>query len=394
MSGTLQRGRKVFPLLTGPRQRSGSASYRGSRLGVRYPNRGTVKNALVALHVVLAFGGTACSTTEPEPDSITLLPAEFIAAVDVPLSVNLSVTLVDSTTACVVDSYELRIVCVGSDGSTVGAFGREGEGPGEFEGPLALMRGAAGTLGAFDVTRLTVFEPDGNILRSAPAPFLFAPMAPLTQSVTGSYSVRVDDGYRTFVSELDAESGEELWERAMLHPSELGMPLECERGYTTGALGPGGRMAFATCQSDLVLWDGDDVVTFRDPTYASELPSETDIETHRERWRLAFGFPATESQMLVYAETPKWVTITGRSLIYDDWGRLWVAIQRDRHAFSYFSIFADTTYVGSVRVRDRIEGYDLLGSTLAVLVERLPDDPTGIPGRGVDWYRFEPPGRN
>ncbi len=342
-----------------------------------------------------ALAAAACSANEAEPGNLTLLPAEFIAAAEVPLSISASVALVDSSTACVVDSYETRIVCVRSDGSTVGAFGREGEGPGEFEGSLALMRGPAGTLGAFDARRrLTVFEPDGTILRSAAVPFLFAPMAPFEQSMTGSYQVRVDGGYRTFVTELNAESGEELWERAVLHPSELGISMECERGYTTGALGPAGRMVFGTCQSVLVLWDGDDVVTFRDPTYASELPSETDVERHREHWRLAFGFPLAESQMLVYAETPKWVTIAGRSLIYDDWGRLWMALQRDRHEFSYFSIFSDTTYVGSVRVRDRIEGYDLLGSTLAVLVARLPDDPAGIPTRGVDWYRFEPPGPN
>ena len=348
-----------------------------------------------ALSSTLALAPAACSSTEAEPGTLTLLPAERIASVEVPLSVSVSVALVDSSTACVVDSYEVQVVCVRSDGSTVGAFGREGEGPGEFEGTLALMRGPAGTLGAFDSRRrLTVFEPDGTILRSAPVPFLFAPMAPLSQSVTGSYSVRVDGGYRMFVTELDAESGKELWERALLHPSEMGISMECERGYTTGALGPAGRMAFGTCQSALVLWDGDDVVTFRDPTYASELPSEMDVETYRERWRLAFGVPPAESQVLTYAESPKWVTITSRSLIYDDWGRLWVALQRDRTAFSYFSIFSDTTHVGSVRVRDRIEGYDLLGSTLAVLVERLPDDPAGIPGRGVDWYRFEPPGRN
>ena len=341
-----------------------------------------------------ALASAACSATEAEPGNLTLFPAELIASVEVPLSVSVSVALVDSSTACVVDSYEVQVVCVRSDGSTVGAFGREGEGPGEFEGSLLLMRGPAGTLGAFDSRRrLTVFEPDGTILRSAAVPFLFAPMAPLSQSVTGSYSVRVDDRFRTFVTELDAESGEELWERALLHPSELGISMKCERGYNTGALGPAGRMAFATCQSVLVLWDGDDLVTFGDPTYTSELPSEMDVETYRERWRLAFGVPPAESQVLTYAESPKWVTVAGRSLIYDDWGRLWMAIQRDRHAFSYFSIFSDTTYVGSVRVRDRVEGYDLLGSTLAVLVERLPDDPAGIPGRGVDWYRFEPPGR-
>ncbi len=344
--------------------------------------------------VVLA--AAACSANEAEPGDLTLLPAEFIAAVEVPLSVSESVALVDSSTACVVDSYETRIVCVRSDGSTVGAFGREGEGPGEFDGALSLIRGPGGALGVFDGggSRATVFQPDGTILNSARAPFLFAPMAPFAQSVTGSHSVRVDGSHRTVVTELDAESGEELWERRLLHPSELGIPMECERGYSTGALGPAGRMAFGTCQSVLVLWDGDDVVTFTDPTYASELPSETDMEIHRERWRLAFGAPPSESMMLAYAERPKWITAGGRSLIYDDWGRLWVALQRDRHEFSYFSIFSDTTHVGSVRVRDRIEGYDLLGSTLAVLVERLPDDPAGIPGRGVDWYRFEPPGRN
>ncbi|MDE2676389.1 MAG: hypothetical protein F4107_13100 [Gemmatimonadetes bacterium] len=349
---------------------------------------------MVALPVVLAFGGAACSTTEAEPGSITLLAAELITSVEVPLSESVSVALVDSSTVCVVDSYEVRVVCVRRDGSTVGAFGREGEGPGEFDGALRVIRGSGGTLGVSDGDRVTVFEPSGTVLSSARVPFLFRPMAPFGQTVVGAYEMSGSPTYRMPVAEVDLGSGDFVRQRLLPHPTELGVPMGCERGYTTGALGPDGQMAFGTCQSDLVLWDSDDVVTFRDPTYASELPSETDVETHRERWRLAFGVAPSESQMLAYAETLKWVTIPGRSLIYDDWGRLWVAIQRDRHAFSYFSIFSDTTYVGSVRVRDRVEGYDLLGSTLAVLVERLPDDPAGIPGRGVDWYRFEPPGRN
>ena len=344
--------------------------------------------------VVIAFGGAACSDTEAEPGSITLFPAELIATVEVPLSVSVSVALLDSSTACVVDSYEVQVVCVRSDGSTVGAFGREGEGPGEFDGALRVVRGLGGTLGVSDGDRVTVFEPSGTILSSVQVPFQFRPMAPLGQTIVGAYDMSGSATYTMPVAEVDLGSGDFVQQRLLPHPSELGIPMECERGYTTGALGPAGRMAFGTCQSALVLWDGDDVVTFRDPTYASELPSETDVETYRERWRLAFGVPPAESQVLAYAESPKWVTIAGRSLIYDDWGRLWTAIQRDRHAFSYFSIFSDTTYVGSVRVRDRVEGYDLLGSTLAVLVERLPDDPAGIPGRGVDWYRFEPPGRD
>ena len=47
-----------------------------------------------------------------------------------------------------------------------------------------------------------------------------------------------------------------------------------------------------------------------------------------------------------------------------------------------------TAYVGSVKVRDRLRGFDLLGSTLVVLVERQvgPDDADGIPDRALDWY--------
>ena len=268
-----------------------------------------------------ALAAAACSAPEAEPGDLTLLPAERIAAVEVPLSISESVALVDSSTACVVDFYETRIVCVRSDGSTVGAFGREGEGPGEFEGSLALMRGPAGTLGAFDARRrLTIFEPSGTILSSVQVPFMFRPMAPFGQTVVGAYDMSGSAPYTLPVAEIDLESGDFVQQRLLPHPSNLGLPMECERGYSRGALGPVGRMAFGTCQSVLVQWHGDDVVTFRDPTYASELPSDTDVETHRERWRLAFGFPPSESQMLVYSENPKWVTAGGRSLIYDDWG--------------------------------------------------------------------------
>ena len=177
----------------------------------------------------------------------------------------------------------------------------------------------------------------------------------------------------------------------MPHPSEMGVAMDCERGLSDGAATPEGRWAFCTCASTLVLWDNEDVTTFDDPTYVPELPSAAEIERYRAR-RL-FGATPPEAQVLQFAETPKPGMIPGRSLIYDDWGRLWVATQRDRTAFSYFSIFSDTTYVGSVQVRDRVEGYDLLGNTLVVLVERLPEDPAGLPGRGVDWYRFEAPNR-
>ena len=38
-----------------------------------------------------------------------------------------------------------------------------------------------------------------------------------------------------------------------------------------------------------------------------------------------------------------------------------------------------------LRIRDRLMGYDLMGSTLVALVERKPG-PDGIAQRATDWY--------
>ena len=74
----------------------------------------------------------------------------------------------------------------------------------------------------------------------------------------------------------------------------------------------------------------------------------------------------------------------------DERGRFWIATGRDRDEFSYLDVYLsrEGTYFGSVRVEDRILGFDVAGSTLAVMVERAPtpEDPEGIPARAVDWY--------
>lgn len=54
--------------------------------------------------------------------------------------------------------------------------------------------------------------------------------------------------------------------------------------------------------------------------------------------------------------------------------------------------FGEEEDLGSVSVRDRVVGYDFLGSTLAVLVERQEPDSVGLfYPRHVDWYRITEP---
>lgn len=55
---------------------------------------------------------------------------------------------------------------------------------------------------------------------------------------------------------------------------------------------------------------------------------------------------------------------------------------------SFLDVYADAAYYGTVRVRDRIVDFDIIGRTLAVLVERGigPEDADGVPDRAIDWY--------
>lgn len=171
-----------------------------------------------------------------------------------------------------------------------------------------------------------------------------------------------------------------LWER-----EDIDGIAETECGdVSLGVVSPTGGWTFPACQRELVFLGDRDAPTatlIQSPIYAEELPNERDIaEIEGNNRRLAF-----QVSLDVYRETPKRNHLRVASLAYDDHGRLWVATERDRARFSYFDLYVGTEYVGSVRIRDRLQGYDLLGSTLVALVEREPG-PDGIGWRAVDWY--------
>ena len=96
--------------------------------------------------------------------------------------------LADGRVACVIESYEERVHCVDREGVGVGSFGRKGEGPGEFGGASALVRGDVGTIGVvdFELSRSSVFEPSGAFVSSVSLPGVtFSPVASFDTVVTG-----------------------------------------------------------------------------------------------------------------------------------------------------------------------------------------------------------------
>ena len=353
---------------------------------------------------LLAFAG--CGQGDAASDAI--FTPEVIGTAALPLSETHQVALLaDERIACVVDSYETKVRCVDTEGAVVGVFGRVGEGPGEVgssdnPGNLDLVRGEEGTVGVYDpvLGRFTVFEPSGAYVADVRTPFLH-PRRSFGTVLSGVvWRGWIPDSLMTRY-DVNIASGEVVREEAS--PSG---PWDVACGE--GAWGIPDRAegwVFVGCEGHLVfVGDTGDATVLRAPT---ELPNERDV-ARTEEWLwaqqgrlgreemtrvLQWSSDGTyrshvDERLEDYRTRPKLYSLGTEHQLFDAANRYWIATQRDTHEWSYLDVYENAEYVGSVKVRDRLRGFDLLGSTLVVLVDRQvgPDDADGIPDRALDWY--------
>ncbi len=346
---------------------------------------------------LLAFSG-AC-VQEDAADEAVFTP-EVRGTAALPLSESDAVALLaDERIACVADSYETQVRCVDVEGAVVGVFGRKGEGPGEFDSPSYLARGEEGTVGVYDrgLDRFTVFEPSGAHVSEVLAPQLDVPFRSFDTILSGvSVDLMVMMGGGSSGSlvtryDVNIATGELVREEA----SPEG-PWDVACGTVTwGIPDRAGGWVFVACEGHLIfVGNTGDATVLRAPTYLAELPDERDVARLEESF-MAFnrmrGLPASEGveeRLEDYRATPKEYRLGTAHQLFDADNRYWIATQRDTHEWSYLDVYANTEYVGSVRVRDRLRGFDVFGSTLVVLVERQvgAGDADGIPDRALDWY--------
>ena len=347
---------------------------------------------------LLAFAG-ACGQDDAAGDAI--FTPEVVSTAALPLSGSNGVALLaDERTACAIDSYEGQIRCVDSDGAVVGVFGRKGEGPGEFGRLGYLARGEEGTVGVVDAQlgRFTVFEPSGAYLSEVKLPDrIFQPLPSFGTVVSGlslDYMAMLGGGTSGSLMtrfDVNVATGEVMREEAS--PSG---PWDVACGQVIyGIPDRGEGWVFLACEGHLIfVGDTGDAKVLRAPTYLAELSDERDVARHEEflmAINRAMGFPAStdvDENLESYRATPKRYFLSTADQLFDAANRYWIATQRDTHEWSYLDVYESAEYVGSVKVRDRLRGFDLLGSTLVVLVDRQvgPDDADGIPDRALDWY--------
>ena len=362
---------------------------------------GPMKTVLApTIAALLALAG-ACGQDDPGGEAI--FTPEVVSTAALPLSGNNEVVLLaDERIACVVDSYEIRVRCVDTEGAVVGVFGQQGEGPGEFGSPSDLARGEEGTVGVQDLElgRFTVFEPSGAYVSEVRVPVgLFTPlrsfgtvlsgvsvdvMAMLGGATSGSVMTRFDVNLATGEVVREEASPRGPWD------------VPCAE-LTWGVPDQAKGWVFVACEGHLIfVGDTGEATVVRAPTYLAELPDERDAARFEE-FLMAVnrlnGSPVSESvneNLESYRATPKQYSLGTDHQLFDAANRYWIATQHDTHEWSYLDVYENAEYVGSVRVRDRLRGFDLLGSTLVVLVERQvgADDADGIPDRALDWYHI------
>lgn len=342
---------------------------------------------------------------EPAPDpGYPVVAPEPVATTSIPYTASGSIALLsDEGTACVAQSYEVQVRCVGRDGSLVGVFGREGDGPGEFARLGALVGGRHGTVGVMDIgsNRFSVFEPAGVFVRDVLTPgraLAVTPAEPFGETVTLVGALTRDGrqgqgvpGSDYIAFEIDLASGETIRQEGI---PQADVDLECARRYHAFPNPAGGWIRVA-CRGHLILVAADGTAEgVRSPAYFDELPREREIArragqldalTRRPRG------PAVRPEWLEsYRDAPKFYHLEGALGRFDPAGHLWIATQRDHNEFSYLDLFTvrDRAFLGSVKVRDHMKGFDLVGSTLVVLAERAAgsDDLDGIPDVAIDWY--------
>jgi hypothetical protein len=91
-----------------------------------------------------------------------------------------------------------------------------------------------------------------------------------------------------------------------------------------------------------------------------------------------------------FAETPEAPRLPMSPVLIGPGGLVFVGSSRDREARSYIDVFRDGRQAGTLRVRDRLLSFDILGDVLATLVERTGQiDEEGLTPRGIDWYKIE-----
>lgn len=238
------------------------------------------------------------------------------------------------------DAYASRLVFFDAGGQVISTIGQAGDGPGEFERVSGLIR-IDGGLVAWDFfkMRLTVLTPAGEVVRTAPTPFIGGAVSPLLAN--GVLLLAFDRSLNQSVAWVeDLLSASELrWREldifALLGPGPDvdGRPVPVVASGRSGRIYAGwGHGSYAVHVTDTT---GKEILRVERDIPAPPRDAQTlaDIEDRRGRMGRITGSGATGEP--VHPLNPHFL-----SFHEDDCGRLWVQTFRGGQQHTIVDVFS------------------------------------------------------
>jgi hypothetical protein len=337
----------------------------------------------------------ACSAADSVGSSSQLPSINLRSSTEpIPTSMTHDIVLISPSTVCLIDSYQVQVLCGEEGWKDVQVLGAEGRGPGEFQAPADLTRGPEGQVGIVDyrLQRMTIFDSEGRLVKMVQTPPLFRPLTPFTDSlVVGLYETFMDSISTAPIAWISLSADSVVDQKVFRHVSDATRALTFGVAMVNGILGPDGQFVFAVHGYRLARYspDGQFLGEFTSPDYRPELPSERDVEEYIEGLRWIFNESPDDDRVTQFARRPKAPLVRGAPMAFDEHGRLWIATTSDHEKLSRLDVFAGNRFLGTVEIRDRLLWFDILGSTLTALVERSEVDAEGLYRRAIDWYEIE-----
>ena len=241
-----------------------------------------------ALSIAVSLVLIACGGHEAGPTRVVSLEAASVT----PLPAGAGrIELISPDLACAIDRYMSEVHCVRPDGEAT-AFGRSGQGPGEFEYPSHLARGDGGEsiiVHDLPLKRISVFSASGEFLGSAATADITG-IQTLSDSTVLARVMRSMPGETLpkVVAELNIHTGEFGWERYVLDDQVGDLACDTPLGWDQTKLGywipVGDRdILFTACRGEFLLRfteeaDQRPTVVLRAPTYQERFPTEESVQ--------------------------------------------------------------------------------------------------------------------
>lgn len=345
-------------------------------------------------------GCTSDHGRPPEPPAISL--DHLVQSGPLPVSASEEMAILDEHRACVLDSYEDRIVCGNRRWAETVYLGRKGRGPGEIQTPGPLLRMPDGGLAYYDFrnARLTLYTPDLQFVGHLRLPSQGQPVPPITADSLLLISNQGFSAPRGPTGELQLTKS-----RSQILIFDIAAnTVVASMPYSIDFRAPGiERMMAAPIQRDStrlllrgtgdhLLWlssaEGKIIGSIAPPQFDPGMPDTLDIEDLRADLFMIFG-AVREQDVESLRRQPRHLYPREHIAQIDQSARLWVLTnRRGQRGMTFLDVYDKTEPLGSLPVPGRVVAFRILDSILVTMTRDSEEDGTGIRPARLNWYRI------